>query len=293
MALHWPHNRVTIVVGGGGVGGAFALGCLSVLRAHPFFGMRSDDRPFIATVGTSVGSMIAAGLVLGVQHHEMWRLYRDALPYIFKRTGLPWPLSSAPYDISRVKEVVHSFTGDLTFADLRQSKYGARQLSFFPVAVDISRPPARIKRWRPSDRLDDAIASSAAAPTYFSPYQGCVDGGLISNTPAAVAAVACPADHYIVIRNGAQSEDPTRLDKITPLVVADMIATMITARDRLEIEYARDELRALVLEPPMGIAFDLDDAKPATSQRLYDLGVYAAKSTVAQIWLDSRCHPFG
>lgn len=285
LSLEKYRRRLTFVIGGGGVGGSFAAGVLVGLLPHPYF--RTID-PAFRIVSSSVGSLIGGALLAGRFQNpaDIRSELKQALSYVFTKVRPPWPLSSAPYDVQRIYDVAHSYVGDLIFGRMTSGPLSKPRL--IPIAVDITGARPKLRKWGPAAKVATAITASCAAPTYFAPFDGCLDGALVSNTPAALAGLSTASDDYIVIQCASPASSMERLERFTPFSVAEMIGTMISTRDSLEVEYARDELDALVVSLPEGTTFNLDEASPDTVDRLFNLGLASATAAMTQSWLDSR-----
>jgi hypothetical protein len=192
-----PENKRTILsIDGGGMRGIIPLAMLMYLE-------QKLNRPaydiFDMVAGTSTGSVIAAGLGLGYNAHEIMELiYRERLPkafgdrdlrfwlrYIFihrLRYQYPWepfikalsPLAAGRKVRDLTKTIVLMTTKDLRTNNtyyIVNAGPGAGTFNDYP--------------------LIGAVASSGAAPTYFPPVLGnLVDGGVgVYGNPALAASI--------------------------------------------------------------------------------------------------------
>lgn len=153
-------------------------------------------RPFLAAVdvfsGTSVGSINAAWYASGRPASGLVQMFRERSRDIFADSL--WDdlkdlgnLRGAQYGSEGLQSVLASTFGDARLRDLPKR--------VVITTVDLDNPgPPRGWRFKVYDREHDgdvpvsrAVATSAAAPTYFPVVHGCADGGLVANNPAACA----------------------------------------------------------------------------------------------------------
>jgi patatin-like phospholipase/acyl hydrolase len=173
--------RVLSLDGGGGRG----LVTLQVLKELEVAlgGPISKHVDLIA--GTSTGGILAAALAAGTPADKLETLYLAGIPKIFhngwKRRALTlWGLRDQKYGDDGLRNLLREVLGDATLGD-------AATRVLIP-AWDLAGGHLKWHRsWDPEDAkllLRDVAHRTAAAPTYFEPYQGYCDGGVVANSPA-------------------------------------------------------------------------------------------------------------
>lgn len=196
-------------VDGGGIRGIIPLACLVELE-------RQEGKPsheiFDMVAGTSTGSIIAAGIALGLSARGLLALYRDLARQAFER--LPWwkvlaNLGNHRYGnefiARRLDEIgadkpLNAFSTDIL---ITAKNTITSRTDFF-----VRDAPGNASQWGTLN-LDDAVLASIAAPTYFPPHSAVVkgvrhtwvDGGVgVAGNPsyhAAVEAIHYTAGRYL------------------------------------------------------------------------------------------------
>lgn len=193
-----PGPKRILSLDGGGIRGSLALGYLTVLEKtlqdrHKNPGLRLSDY-FDLIGGTSTGSIIAAGLALGMSVEEIRALYfklgdkvfgkRLKLTNVFKiRKALKSSFSEKP-----LEEQLEAVFGDITLGS-DQLKTGlcivAKRADTQSVWPLLNHPEGKFYDSEVGKNKDiflrDAIRASAAAPTYFIPTVIEVGGGTDPN----------------------------------------------------------------------------------------------------------------
>jgi hypothetical protein len=191
-------------VDGGGVRGIIPLACLVKLEAH----MGKPSREiFDMVAGTSTGSVIAAGIALGVSARGLLALYRRLAEEAFRRLP-PWKillnLGNHRYSNAFISKTLTEMGAEVPLNDLpldvmitAKNTYSTRT-DFF-----VRDNPGNAGMWGTLP-LRDAVLASIAAPTYFPPHRATVksvehtwvDGGVgVAGNPCYQAAVE--AIHYM------------------------------------------------------------------------------------------------
>jgi len=175
---------------GGGVRGVISVVFLQKLEQDT--GLSLGKQADLLT-GTSTGSIIAGALAVGMTAEEILNFYVHKSSAIFQEG----------------KGYVDKFL-DLEARFSSQNLFEALQSAFSVKGVDpdillgeikkkiviptVNLDNAVTHRWRTEIMtnetkvsLIDAMMRSSAAPTYFSSYQDCVDGGMAANDPAVLA----------------------------------------------------------------------------------------------------------
>lgn len=196
--------RRILTIDGGGVRGVIPATLLAALE-------RATGRPtresFDFVAGTSTGAVVAGGVAAGIAADRILGLYLDRSPEIFRAVPLLTLLRRVvwgdPYDVGRLNALIREELGD------------ARDWQLNDAPVDMLITAKRLTDGMPwyfvrdnpvnscragSVRLSDAVTASAAAPTYFRPWQirgigELIDGGIgVAGNPVYQACVE--AFHY-------------------------------------------------------------------------------------------------
>ena len=201
--------KTILSIDGGGIRGIIPLACLVQLE-------RREGRPanelFDMVAGTSTGSVIAAGLALGMSARGLLALYKDLSRQAFQK--LPWwkvigNLGNHRYSNDFIARTLTEIGGDKTLNELPidiliTAKNTQTSRTDFFVRDD----PGNAGLWGALP-LKEAVLASIAAPTYFPAYTTelggrrftWVDGGVgVAGNPsyhAAVEALAYTGGRYV------------------------------------------------------------------------------------------------
>lgn len=244
-----------LALDGGGIRGVYTAVLLQRLaKQAPGFTDRAD-----LLAGTSTGGILALGLASGISIDALIRLYEENGGDIFAR-GL-W------HKIRELGELFGPKYGNKYLVRMAQTAFGNATLNdLLPRHVVIptfdldneAKPPAP-RMWKAKffhnyagpdsdgdQKVADVALRTSAAPTYFTVYQGFVDGGVIANNPS-MAAVAQALD----AGTGRQQLTDLRLFSvgtgITPAYVAG------STLDWGLVQWA-PKLPDIMLEGGMGVA---------------------------------------
>lgn len=183
-------EHVAIAIDGGGIRGVIPARALMMLEEE--LG-KSCHEIFRLCVGTSTGSILAAGIAKGLTAEQMYRLYLELGNDIFKRslrTRL-WFLMRFRYPRHPLEVALRKHIGDGEMGELWKQK---PPTDLVVTAFDMIQNRTRfVKSWKPEYQhwpIVKAVLASAAAPTYFPVVDGLfVDGGVGSfNNPCFLAA---------------------------------------------------------------------------------------------------------
>lgn len=183
-----------LAIDGGGMRGAIVAMMLERFEAV-------RDRPTIASfgllAGTSTGALIAGALAAGISAAEVREMFFARGPRIFKRRLRTYfGIRGARYEIAALRDAIGSVVGQRTL--------GECVLPFACCAIRLGPVEGRVFRsWHEPHKsimLADALAASAAAPTYFDPVEiggvRHIDGGLAKNLPARIALDCVLANNF-------------------------------------------------------------------------------------------------
>jgi uncharacterized protein len=190
-----PQRRWVLALSGGGYRGLFTAQFLARLEGH--IG-RPLHTAFDLIAGTSIGSILALGLASAIP--------AAALVEFFERHGAsifpPRPLWQRPLALMQPKYSAQALA-DALRSTLERSTFDNLKTHVIVPAVSLTDSGPVMFRSRngaldaATESLADAALASSAAPTYFPPHrigtQYYVDGGLIANSPDAVAIVEATA----------------------------------------------------------------------------------------------------
>jgi uncharacterized protein len=198
-------KNLAIAIDGGGIKGVIVTKALSMVEEQ--LGYPLYERTGL-TSGTSTGSIIAAGLALGLEAKTLNELYLELGSEIFHRSirTLLWPLFNYRYSNHPLKTALDKYFGDKMVAEIWRAKH---RIDLVITTFDIvENRTCFIKPYKneyESWPVIKAVMASAAAPTYFPSIDGrYVDGGVGSyGNPCYLAA------YEIMFRLGWKLEETT------------------------------------------------------------------------------------
>lgn len=170
--------RVILSIDGGGIMG---IGSAEFMQ-----NMERDYKNFTdnidAYAGTSVGSILATGASLGMSWSNIYTLFKNISPIIFKKPKFSFRMNpfNPKYDNRILIKELKKVFGSKRMSDVK------KPLWIVAENFNGGRKPKVFDR-TDSTFLWEAIATSCSAPTYFAPINGCIDGGLLANCPSMIA----------------------------------------------------------------------------------------------------------
>lgn len=183
-------KNVALAIDGGGIRGVIPVRALMMLEEK--LGQPSHDT-FRLCVGTSTGSVLAAGVACGLSAGDMYNLYLKLGDEVFRkswRTRL-WFSVNYRYPRTPLENALRENLGETTLGDVWKANPPTDLVvTTFDTLTNSTR---FIKSWKPEYEVwpvYKAVLASAAAPTYFPVVDGhFVDGGVGSyNNPCYLAA---------------------------------------------------------------------------------------------------------
>ena len=191
-----------LALDGGGIRGALTLGYLEkieqILREkHNNQNLKLCDY-FDLIGGTSTGSIIAAGLAIGLTVAEVKKMYLELGGKVFSKNSLLRRYIQSSFDASKLKAELKKVFGDITLSG-DKIKTGlcivAKRVDTNSTWVLLNHPEGKYYNHNKGMLLRDIIRASTAAPTYFDPEPISdvgfgekavfVDGGVsMANNPA-------------------------------------------------------------------------------------------------------------
>ena len=184
-------KNLAIAIDGGGIKGVIVTKALSMVEEQ--LGYPLHERTEL-TAGTSTGSIIAAGLALGLEAKTLNELYLELGNEIFHKASAPllWPLFNYRYPNHPLKKALDKYLGEIK-GWLNYGKpniplmWSSPPSTWLKAAHALSSPTkSNYADWS----VVKAVMASAAAPTYFPSIEGrYVDGGVGSyGNPCYLAA---------------------------------------------------------------------------------------------------------
>ena len=183
-------KHVAIAIDGGGIKGVMVTRALTLLEQH--LG-RGCSEIFELAAGTSTGSIISAGIGVGLTGDEMHQLYTELGDSVFRKTlrSRLWFLTHYRYPHEPLQNALAQQIGSLTMGDLWNS---SPRIDVVITAFDLLESRTRfIKPWKAEYAtwpVAKAVLASSSVPTYFPVVDNrYVDGGVGSYAnPCYVAA---------------------------------------------------------------------------------------------------------
>lgn len=227
--------KTILAIDGGGVKGIIPLHALVRLESRT---RQACGDLFDMIAGTSTGSVIAAGLSLGISARGLLAMYRNLAEQAFKRLPL-WRialnLGNHRYDNFFIEKTLDELGADRPLNSLPNDiLITAKNTRSGQTDFLVRDNPANAQRWGTMS-LKDAVLASIAAPTYF-PAHGArvlgedfvwVDGGVgVSGNPCYQAAVEAlhysggeypPGDTRLMSFGTGRSPHKIRPDRATAL----------------------------------------------------------------------------
>jgi hypothetical protein len=172
-------KHVGIAIDGGGIRGIIVTRALAILEDH--LG-RSAHETFRLAAGTSTGSVVSAGIAVGLTGAAMHRLYHELAATVFPKTWRSrlWPLTRCRYPIEPLREQLTRYVSNARMGSLWQ---GEPCTDLVITTFDlVTNHTCFVKPWK--DEYTDwpivqAVLASCSVPTYFPVIEGrYVDGGV-------------------------------------------------------------------------------------------------------------------
>lgn len=158
-------------------------GVMGVGQARILDRIGHDLDKFACTAGVSIGAVNAAAVATGMVQGKWCDQFQTIMPKIF--AGYSWrrynPLTPRYPDKPLNEMLRQLFPGYMREV----------RIPLFIVTADLER--RRVKVWYSGNsddgdvRLWEVLRTSVAAPTYFAPWNGMSDGGILANNPSMVA----------------------------------------------------------------------------------------------------------
>ena len=180
-------------IDGGGIRGVFPAHILACMEERLKVNILDS---FDLIAGTSTGSIIAAGVALGMSPARIVAMYKEDGEQIFAAAGLPWmrmPLVASRYSSKHLAKVLHRVFQDARMGEIKKPLLiPATDIGNGTVHVIKSGYSNEFTR-DPQVLVRDAVLASCSAPTYFDPMRLdeylLADGGLWANNPVLAAVI--------------------------------------------------------------------------------------------------------
>jgi Patatin-like phospholipase len=221
-------NHVAVAIDGGGIRGVVVTRALAILEEQ--LGRPCRDI-FGLTAGTSTGSIVSAGIGVGLTGAQMTQLYQDLGNNIFTKTlrSRLWLITKCRYPHEPLESALRQHIGDLKMGDFWT---GTRPIDVLITCFDLEENRTRfIKPWKPEYAdwpVTKAVLASSSVPTFFPAVEGrYVDGGVGSYAnpcyPTAYELKFClgwdPAETTLISLGtgvGKHEFDPRRANSMWP-----------------------------------------------------------------------------
>lgn len=183
-------------IDGGGIRGIYPAHILRCIEERLQINLLES---FDMIAGTSTGSIIAAGIAVGVPAADIVKMYKQHGAEIFRRKSFLFPgrsiqpIFESVYDAQCLENVLSEVFKDKTL--------GGIKIPLLIPSTDIGNGCVHVLKSSYSKEftrdnnvlLKDAILASCSAPTYFDPHRLneylLADGGLWANNPALAATI--------------------------------------------------------------------------------------------------------
>lgn len=190
--------KTILSIDGGGIRGIIPLSCLVQIEARE--GARCRQL-FDMIAGTSTGSIIAAGLAIGISARGLLALYRDLATRAFQR--LPWwqvaaNLGNHRYSNAFIAQTLTELCADIALNILPiDILITAKNLKTSRTDFFVRDNPGNAGLWGTMS-LQDAVLASIAAPTYFPAHSATVRGEDHTWVDGGVGVAGNPCYHAAV-----------------------------------------------------------------------------------------------
>jgi hypothetical protein len=183
-------KNAAISIDGGGIKGVMVARALAILEDH--LG-QSAPQIFRLAAGTSTGSIISAGIGVGLSGTRMHQLYTELGEAVFQNSlrSRLWPLTNYRHPHGPLEAALRQHLGDGTMGDLWSTNPPTDVvITIFDLVENRTR---FIKPWKEEYAgwsLVKAVLASSSVPTYFPVVDGrYVDGGVGAySNPCYIAA---------------------------------------------------------------------------------------------------------
>jgi hypothetical protein len=172
-------KHVAVAIDGGGIKGVMVAKALSMLEEK--LG-RPCGEIFRIAAGTSTGSILSAGMAVGLTATEMLALYRSMAASVFRKTWqyYLWPLARCKYGSDALTAELRKVLAEKTMGSIWN---GGSGMDLVVTVRDLVENRTRfLKPWKEEYRdwlIWKAVLASCAVPAYFPVVEGrYVDGGV-------------------------------------------------------------------------------------------------------------------
>lgn len=140
------------------------------------------NKQFDLIAGVSVGSIIGAAAVEGIPMRDVMLKLEAEIPGIFYKH--PWAfwkgITTSKYDVNNLYDACNRIFNGRAL-NPNNTKFMCHAVLTNPIK------PKVWKSWEDNAEYKYICTASAAAPVYFQPFHGYVDGGLACNDPTTMA----------------------------------------------------------------------------------------------------------
>ena len=276
-----------LAIDGGGIRGAYAAHILK--RITESFSVDFSEC-FDLIVGTSTGSIIAAGLSTGIPIKQIVDLYEIKGREIFKANILGnYGLIRSKYSKSGLREQLETVFKEITLSET--------QTRLLIPATDISNGTVHVFKSNYLNEfvrdakvmVKDAVLASCSAPIFFDPQKVddymLSDGGLWANNPALIGLVEATGKLNVPIREvkmlsigtgiGRKYYDPARAEKQwglinwNPIKLVSVILNLqsVASQNMVQLMLPKERYLRINFETDQSLAMDDPQLVPSLKSK--------------------------
>ncbi len=197
-----------LAIDGGGIRGIYPAHILRCIEERLRINLYDA---FDMIAGTSTGSIIAAGIAIGLPANDIVEMYKDHGGKIFQKRnfffpgrrikGMLQPMVDSVYDADYLERLLSDI--------FRDRRLGEIEKPLLLPSTDIGNGCVHVLKSGYSEDftrdnnvlVKDAVLASCSAPTYFNPHKLdhylLADGGLWANNPALAAVIDAQRRHGV------------------------------------------------------------------------------------------------
>lgn len=213
---------------------------------------------FDVIAGTSAGSILACGLGIGMPARELRQKYGNLVSDIFGRSNNISRLWSSKYDNNKLIDTLKTVFGE------KQINETLTKVMVFTAQLDPVKTVV-YKSWKTDDPIYLTCSKSSAAPTFFEPIDGEVDGGVWALDPgietySELIKLGGSNNRILTVGTGKIQEDVAAKSGI--LHWAKSIVDLLLPLQRMRTNYIMpkimDNFQEIDIELPEDMS-DMDD----------------------------------
>jgi uncharacterized protein len=184
-------------------GGVFGIGQAHILS-------KIDINKFDFFVGTSIGAANVGALCFGTEGKDLPDFFHECMPKIFKKNILRCNGLYCPkYSDYELNKSLRYLMGNIDMGDIKKPLF-ITSVNFHDKKLKVFSNTQENDAFWP---LWETVRCSVAAPSYFAPWKGYIDGGVFVSNPSMVAVAAaakklkCPLNEIEICSIGTGKFD--------------------------------------------------------------------------------------